>query len=1245
MKKMETGTKTVESSLKDEAIEFIPKIASADGIYRLFQLLKYPRDKLFDSSYKRDIDEFEFKKEERDKIKAIYTVFSYDKDLPVFLMETSTTSHPFLKYVTKVLADRYLRFLLIVTSDYKSITFILPDYERIETGKHKLRISKLVVDKHDLYYTDLETLVDIAFEGEASWRDLWKKWRQAFDVEKVTERFFLDYQDTFFNVRSTVAKQKIATRNAHEFTLQLLNRIMFIYFVSKKRWLNNDPKFMRWLWNRYLLERNKGKNSKDSFYSDWLTVVFFEAFNNKFRNNTILPDDVKKVFRDAPYLNGGLFRKGDLDNLSVRISDDLFKQIFQFFERYNFTIREELLDAEVAVDPQMIGYVYESLANVAESSYEREEDLRGAWGIFYTPRVEVEFMCKRALVEYLANHLPKIPKERLYELVFDEDKEKAETFFEKEGLWYDLEELLENLSVVDPACGSGAFLVGMVNVLSELYRVVYRHMKRDLTDFELKNKIIMRSLYGVDVMPWAVHAAELRMWLQLIVESDLRPIDLKAHPLLPNLNMNLRIGDSLVQEIGGINLNVRDPAVGPKLKQRLAELKNEKERYFNNDQTAKFKNKEDLETEEIRIFAEVIKDRVAAFEDENTKLSKKLQELEKGVQKDLYGNVTKTPPEQLEPIKNRLTEIENEIATLDRVMKTLHDPEKKPFMWEIGFAEIFGEKGGFDIVIGNPPYVRQEDIAPPTKPRNEISGDEKRAYKDKLLESVKSHLPVVKKIDKKSDYYVYFYFDCLALLNGKGTFCFITSNAWLDVEYGAELQQFLLKYVLIKGIYDNPKRSFAHADINTVIVVFGAPIREEIPSLLDPESYAKAARNHQPAFDNVARFVMFKKPFEEVLSSKNLCSIEQAEIIENTPNYRIFPISQTALLSDGWEYPPDYDESKEGRFKHGKYVGNKWGGKYLRAPDIFFTILDKLSANCSKLGTIAKVRFGIKTGANEFFHLDENKISKWGIEKKYLKPLVKSPQECQTILIKPSSLKYKLFMCHEQKKRLAGTKTFKYIQWGENAAVTVRQGTSEGHVIKGFHKLESVKGRNPWYDLGEWKFPHLLWADASHIRFACYLTTGSEYGDKRFFFINLHNHSDIPIVVAYLNSTLIPLFIEIGGITNLGEGVVYTNVYWLKRLPVPRNINRAKKLESCFDALSKRPIKSIFEECGLNPDRPFREQEPKPLPDRQQLDKIIFDVMGLTEEERKEVYWSVCELVKARLDKAESLKKSRIRFV
>jgi len=1222
---MESSTQTMQASVREEAKRFIPKIASANDIYKLFQLLKYPEDKLFDSSYKRDIDEFDFKKDERDKVKAIYTVFSYQKDLPIFLMEATTTSHTFLKYVTRVLADRYLRFLLVATSDYEQIVFVLPDYERVETGKHKLRIAKLVVDKDDLYYTDLETIVSIAFRGETSWRDLWKKWRDAFDVEKVTEQFFLDYQEIFFKVRSAVAKQRIATKDAHEFTLQLLNRIMFIYFVSKKRWLNNDPKFMRWLWNRYLLERNKGKVPKDSFYGDWLTVIFFEAFNNRFRDSAVLPDDVKKALRDAPYLNGGLFRKSDLDKLSIKISDDLFKEVFQFFERYNFTIREDLLDAEVAVDPQMIGYVYESLANVAESSYEREEDLRKAWGIFYTPRVEVEFMCKRALVEYLANHMSQVPKEKLYEFVFDDDKEKAEAFFEKQRLWYDLEELLDNISVVDPACGSGAFLVGMVNVLSELYRVIYRHMKRDLTDFELKNKIIMRSLYGVDVMPWAVHAAELRLWLQLIVESDLRPDDLKAHPLLPNLNMNLRIGDSLVQEVGGINLHVRDPAISPKLKQRLLELKTEKEKYFNNDPTAKFKSKDDLEEEEIRIFNEVMEERLTALSEERTRLSRQLSELERGTQKDLRGNVLRTPPEKIKPVKERLELLVREVDNLETVQRSLRDPEKRLFVWEIGFAETFGQKGGFDIVIGNPPYVRYQKILPPTKMRQELDQDDIVRYKEQLIRSVHSHFADVVNIDMKSDYYLYFYFDGLALLNRSGTLCLITSNSWLDVQYGRALREFLLRRSRILAIYDNPKRSFAHADINTVICVLSAPVtRSGISLIMNAEEGVNAVTASE---EQVARFVMFKKPFEEVTMAKNLIEIEESDGLISTADFRVEAVQQSVLLEEGLDHSERGSRRQARGSSSSSYVGSMWGAKYLRSPDIFLRILDRYKSRLITLGEIAVPETYLNTlGADDFFFVSlahtkagtsviRSRIdgSEHEIEDVFLTDLIESPKELSSIVIS-GSFPTKLFRIPMGYKDLTKAKAYEYVKFGKR---------------RGFNT----------------QLPRAAY-DGGTILLACYM------GDTHLFYYNpqgviSHRFFRIKVkqpgvppekLVLVLNSTFTSLSLEILKNPSLGAGVLAHGTYTLREFVIPTP--QAVRLNpDRFGSFLRRPIKSVFEECGIDPEKSIREQQPNPPPDRRQLDDMVFEAVGLTEDERKEVYWSVCELVKARLDKAKSLKK------
>ncbi len=171
--------------------------------------------------------------------------------------------------------------------------------------------------------------------------------------------------------------------------------------------------------------------------------------NNQFSEKKELPDDVNKVLIMAPFLNGGLFKRNPFfDDISINVDDNLFGEIFEFFEKYNFTIKEDMpLDIEVAVDPQMIGYVYESLANIAEKAYESEEDLRGDWGIFYTQRVEVDFMVRRAIVEYLARKLPEIPKEKIYELVFDEKgtdrfKENVEAYFEKGMFWTDLEEAL-----------------------------------------------------------------------------------------------------------------------------------------------------------------------------------------------------------------------------------------------------------------------------------------------------------------------------------------------------------------------------------------------------------------------------------------------------------------------------------------------------------------------------------------------------------------------------------------------------------------------------------------------------------------------------------------------------------------------------------------------------------------------------------------------------------------------------------
>jgi hypothetical protein len=1278
----------------------IPKTDSAVKVYELFRSLGYQKDKILDPTYKRKIDEFEFAKEEREKIKDIFTVFNYDGKLQIFLIETKTLAVKFIRYLAERLSDRYLRFLLILTIDYKEYTFVFPEFELIEEGRHKLKLTKLIFDREHPYHTDLLTISNIALTGdEENWRDIWKRWKDAFSVEKVTDKFFEDYKNAFFELRKTFENQKIPVKSAHELSQQFLNRLMFLYFISKKKWLNNDPKFIKWYWERYKEEKRKGNAKENTFYENYLRILFLEAFNNKYSHPPYHSQDIKKILAVAPYLNGGLFQRNELDELPFHINDSLFEKVLNFFEKYNFTIREDLpLDVEVAVDPQMIGYVYESLSNVAEEIYERQD-----LGIFYTPSIEVDFMCRRSLVEYFCNHLsspsPSSPplkggeikkevslqekglppsdpsplvgegkgegdhmnKEWIYRLLFleDEDKKDVEDYITKKNLWYRLEEVLDNLTVVDPACGSGAFLVGMLRVLVELYRIIYSHIRREMTEFELKKKIIGNSLYGVDVMPWATHSAELRLWLQLVIEEDIPYEQRKLFPLLPNLNLRLRVGDSLVQEVGGVSLHIRDSRLSPTLKRKLLALKTEKEKYYNNDPTAKFKSDKSLLHEELRIFGEILDDRIVILQKE----IQNLNILKRQEQTEMFGDISKIPTLAKGGkggFEEQIQTIEQQIDHLQETKRKIQDPEKKPFVWDIDFAEIFGDKGGFDIVIGNPPYVRQEKIAPPNKLKSEVTLEDKREYKDKLLNSIQAHFPFIKKLDKKSDYYIYFYFHGLSLLNDKGTFCFITSNSWLDVGYGKDLQEFLLKYCHIKAIYDNEaKRSFEHADVNTIIALFDSPLSRGVRGVFEI----------WPALQETARFVMFKRPFEEVINTKNLLAIEKTDTIKKTDTYRVYPIKQETLLEEGWEYPeeesselevqsselkektdkssqPPFTKARRGgitllkeKFSTGKYEGNKWGGKYLRALDIFFTILEKGKGKLVRLGDIAEVRRGFTTGANEFFYLTPltSLLVKGGqrgvlkvrngagwegeIEEEFLKPVIKSPRECKSILINPKDLKYKVFMCHKDKKDLKGTNALKYIEWGEK---------------QGFHKRPTCASRQRWWDLGEHLQPTHIWQKSVNDRHIQGQIPFEVFVDQRLYEISCQ---DKPVTLTVvLNSSLFILIKELCGRVNLGEGALDTAVFEANNqlTVLPQLLSGKSCLKVIYD-ISRRDVLDIFTELGINPALPIREQKPNPLPDRKALDNIVFDILGLTEDERNEVYWAVCELVKNRLEKARSM--------
>jgi hypothetical protein len=275
------------------------------------------------------------------------------------------------------------------------------------------------------------------------------------------------------------------------------------------------------------------------------------------------------------------------------------------------------------------------------------------------------------------------------------------------------------------------------------------------------------------------------------------------------------------------------------------------------------------------------------------------------------------------------------------------------------------------------------------------------------------------------------------------------------------------------------------------------------------------------------------------------------------------------------------------------------------------------------LKEVAEVRRGFTTGANEFFYLTEEQIKAHMIEKKFLKPLIKSPQECSYLQVAKANIMNKVVMIRKKRRELKGTNVSKYILWGEE------KGYQDNPTCK--QREKNKQSYFGWYDLGEWKIADLLWPDAYDKTFGCFVNQKNVYADKRFFLI--YYAQDAPgkkVLSAFLNSTIIPLFIELFGIVNLGQGVVYTNVYQLKELPIlkPSIFKKAqiRKINTALNKIQERELMPIFDEVKQK--------------DRQELDNIFFDILGLTKDERQKIYDAVCELVRNRLEKAKTFGKN-----
>ncbi|MFM6446040.1 MAG: Eco57I restriction-modification methylase domain-containing protein [Microcystis panniformis] len=370
--------------------------------------------------------------------------------------------------------------------------------------------------------TERLSLLDLANISSESPLGIQERHDEAFDVEKVTKKFFEQYRSVFEKVEQLITKTLPNADQRRLFTQKLFNRLMFIVFIQKKGWLkfNEQTDYLETLWQDY---QNDNSTSDKNFYHHRLTHLFFTGLNNPQQTDIISINNggfLRQIIGTVPYLNGGLFEQDEDDhNPNIIVPDQAIDVILQgLFSNFNFTVTESTpLDVEVAVDPEMLGKVFEELVTGRHKS-----------GSYYTPKPIVSFMCREALKGYLGGYEALVDEHNVEQI----NVPKARDLLQK----------LSQVKIVDPACGSGAYLLGMLHELHSLTRLLDTRAQPENArdDYHRKLNIIQNNLYGVDIDEFAVNIARLRLWLSLTVEFD------GEHPEpLPNLDFKIESGDSL----------------------------------------------------------------------------------------------------------------------------------------------------------------------------------------------------------------------------------------------------------------------------------------------------------------------------------------------------------------------------------------------------------------------------------------------------------------------------------------------------------------------------------------------------------------------------------------------------------------------------------------------------------------------------------------------------------------------------
>ena len=1011
--------------------------------------------------------------------------------------------------------------------------------------------------------------------------------KNAFSITAVTDLFYEEFFSLFDGIVDSckAPKKKVSNLLAKDFATLFVIRIIFLGFIQKKSWIGDDKEFLHSMWKEYLSNRK----AEDNFYRDWLTPLFFRALNSPYGQE--LPKSITKItvsyrskFANAPYLNGGLFKpRENIDDQDIYVSDEKVAAFFDFLFSHSFTIEENSnQDEDLQLNPEFLGIIFERLVN-------------GENGAVYTPRPEVDFMCRAAIAKWLIRNYPNLDSTAINALIY-RNKESGLPNVELLPLKIQKQILksLETLSICDPAVGSGAFLVGMIQVIEELTDLLYESAGKNIRDrFSLKREIVRENLFGVEVKEWAVWICQLRLWLTIFIEAPDSLVKSEI-PILPSLDFKIRQGDSLVQLVGKTNFPVGSvgQAISPKLQKKIEEIKVLKSKYFENLDAIDLKS---LKKKEVSIYEEMLDEQIAVLDKKIPKMEAELE----NASNSLFGKLDSKDPS--------IFRLERDIQAQTASRDELHSQKKvisseKPLVWSIEFSEIFSTKGGFDIVIGNPPYIRHEDIEDPL---GRIK--DKSEYKGHLEEMIRNDFPGYftkkMKINSKSDLYTYFYIRSLRLLNKKGVHVFICSNSWLDVEYGAWLQKFLLDNYETSAIYESSgKRSFNAADVNTIISVI-ATIDEPL--------------NH------VIKFVSIKSGFEDFSYSENIDVIEKSnsDMLQNS--FRSICVSRDELIASGSEQDLvaviDSAESNPG-----SWVGDKWGAKYLRSPDGYNAFIANSYMKLINLSSCAEISSGVMPGISEFFFIDKATSEYWEIEKEFLFPVIDSVKDVNSYFVTTKMLKKYIFVCNLEEKKLKNTGALKYIKYGE------KQKNKRGDL---WPEVPSVKGRSLWYGLSNNALfkGDLISQNLLRERFY-FIEPADAIASKHFFIIKFNKREDSELLIALMNSTFTYFQCEIFGRTNqTGILNIYKPELNQVLLPDPNLLSKASREQiiAAYKKLRNCEVPKILDEIGFNRDS----NSCSPNLFRKELDILIYKALGYSEVSLNEMYLEFAHLVEKRKSK------------